>query len=185
MVNRKTIITAGIWVAGIFGLSQLLRLGSNIVVTRLLEPEMFGLMAMVYVVMHGVNMFSDLGFWTFIVRHKQGTEAKLLDTVWTMQVVRGWLIFLMIALIAMSLVLLGSLKINLGDIYGNDKLPVLLLVVGMTAVMAGYKTMAPAIVSRELKRGRLESIELIAQICGATIMLLWACLLYTSPSPRD
>jgi len=180
MSDRKKVITASLWVGGVFGLSQILRLGSNLVVTRLLEPEMFGLMAIIYVVLHGINMFSDLGFWAFIVRHKQGTEKKLLDTVWTMQIVRGWIMFTATILLAMSLTLANNvLKINLGNVYGNDMLPVLLIVVGFVAVIDGYNTMAAALASRELKRGRLELIGFVSQFIGTIVMLVWA---WISPS---
>jgi len=174
VLNKKKIITASFWVVGIFGLSQLLRLGSNLVVTRLLEPEIFGLMAIVYVVMHGVNMFSDVGLWAFIVRHQDDPKDTILDTVWTMQVVRGWFMFAVVLLMALVFNLMSSFNVELGDVYGNDKLPVLLIIVGFNALINGYKTMAPAMESRQLKRGRLELIELTAQICGAVVMLVWA-----------
>ncbi|MBL1321892.1 MAG: oligosaccharide flippase family protein [Methylophaga sp.] len=174
-MDKKKIITAGTWVIGIFGLSQLLRLGSNLVVTRLLEPEMFGLMAIVYVLSQGVYMFSDLGFWAFIVRHKRGTDPSVLNTVWTMQVIRGWIIFLIILLMAALMVVINTrTQIDMGAVYGNNILPYLLIVVAFTAAIQGYKTMAPAIVSRELKRGRLELIDLISQFCGIVVMLVWA-----------
>jgi len=174
-MNRKKIFIAGYWIIGVFGLSQLLRLGGNLVATRLLEPEMFGLMAVVRVVMHGITMFSDLGFWAFIVRHKQGAEKKVLDTVWTMQIVRGWIMFIIILFIATALIVIKKFfSVDMGDIYGNEQLPFLLAIVGITAVIGAYKTMAPAIASRDLKRGRLESIDLMSQICGVTIMLILA-----------
>jgi len=174
-MDRKRVFTAGFWVIGVFGLSQLLRLGGNLVVTRLLEPEMFGLMAIIYVVMHGVTMFSDLGFWAFIVRHKQGAEKKLLDTVWTMQIVRGWIMFVVVLLIAISLIGINNyFQIDMGNIYGDKQLPFILAIVGITAVISAYKTMAPAIASRDLKRGRLESIDLISQMSGMTVMLILA-----------
>jgi len=175
MINRKKIFTAGFWIVGVFGLSQLLRLGSNLIVTRLLAPEMFGLMAIVYVVIHGIGMFSDLGIWAFIVRHKDANNEKLLDTVWTMQVVRGWIMFFLIAIFAGALVCISKvLYINLDGVYGDEQLPSLLIIVGLTAIVSGYKTMAPAIESRKLNRGRLEVIDLIAQICGISVMLVLA-----------
>lgn len=175
MPNRKQIITASVWIVGAFGLSQFVRLGSNLVVTRLLEPEMFGLMAIIYVVLHGVNMFSDLGFWSFIVRHPQGTEKKILDTVWSMQIVRGCLMCIVLFMLAIILSLTSSvLKIDLGSVYGNSVLPKILIVVGVGAIINGYKSMAPAIASRDLKRGRLEIIELVSQLTGITVMLIWA-----------
>jgi hypothetical protein len=44
-----------------FGGQNALRLGSNLILTRLLFPEAFGLMALVQVFMTGLQMFSDLG----------------------------------------------------------------------------------------------------------------------------
>jgi len=171
-MDRKKIFTAGFWILGAFGLSQLLRLGSNLIVTRLLAPEMFGLMAIVQVVLHGIGMFSDLGLWAFIVRNKEGTNKKLLDTVWTIQVIRGWLIFLIVGVLAGALVFISEvLNIDIGAIYGDEQLPLLLIIVGLTAVITAHKTMAPAIESRELNRGRLEVIDLISQICGISMML--------------
>jgi len=174
-MDRRKVVIASFWVVGVFGVSQLLRLGGNLVVTRLLEPEMFGLMAIVYIVMQGVVMFSDLGFWAFIVRHENGTEERLLNTVWTMQVLRGWLMFFGIVMLAIILIINNRiLHIDLGYIYSDSKLPFLLIVIGLTSIVGGYKTLASAVESRELKRGRLELIELIAQLIGTGVMLFWA-----------
>lgn len=175
MTEKKKIIIASLWVLGIFGLSQLLRLGSNLVVTRLLEPEMFGIMAIVYVVIQGLAMFSDLGLWAFIVRHKNGTDINMLDTIWTVQVVRGWFMFIAIVFIALSFMAINQYTaIDLGRVYSNTDLPLLLMVAGVTAVISGYNSLAPAMVSRDLKRGRIELIELTSQIVATGVMIFLA-----------
>ena len=51
-----------VWTAGLFGLGQLLRVVSSIILTRLLKPELFGILVIVYAVQNGVDMLSDLGF---------------------------------------------------------------------------------------------------------------------------
>jgi len=50
---KQRLVHSGGWV--IFGhlFSQVLRLGSNLILTRLLVPEMFGVMAIVTVIMAG------------------------------------------------------------------------------------------------------------------------------------
>lgn len=175
MSEKKTIITAGLWVIIAYGLSQVLRLGSNLVVTRLLAPELFGFMAIVHVVMYGITMLSDLGLWTFVVRHKEGDSPKILNTVWTIQVIRGWFIFLWIVVIAVSLSEFKHLPFfSSSEIYSNDTLPLLLVAMGVTAIFSGFQTMAPAVLSRELKRGKLELIELLSQIVGLSVMIFWA-----------
>ena len=50
-----------------FGGSNFLRLVSNLILTRLLFPEAFGLMALVQVFMSGMQMFSDIGIKTAIM----------------------------------------------------------------------------------------------------------------------
>ena len=93
MLYKNKIFVAGFWVLLMFGLSQLVRLGANIYVTRELEPQMFGVMAVVYVVTIGLEMFSDIGLWAYIVRHKTPEDPLVLNVVWTLQVVRGWHLF--------------------------------------------------------------------------------------------
>jgi len=175
VTERKKIVTASLWVLGAFGMSQLLRLGGNLVVTRLLEPEMFGIMAVVYVVMQGLAMFSDLGLRAYIIRHKDFSDPNMLNTVWTIQVIRGWLMFLSVGLIAFFLFMIDQVfLLDLGDIFGNDDLPLLLTIVGGVSIISGYLTMAPALVDRELKRGKLELINLISQVFGISVMVIWA-----------
>lgn len=173
--EKKKIITASLWVVGVYGLSQLLRLSSNLIVTRLLEPEMFGIMAIVYVLMQGLAMFSDLGLWAFIVRHKTGTEAHVLNTIWTMQVIRSWIMYIFLVVAALSIMgIKHVLHLKINGIYGKEIFPLILIIVGFAAVINGYQSMAPAILSRDLKQGRLETIGLVSQLIGAIVMIYWA-----------
>ena len=57
--------------AGYVGL-QGLKLGGNIILTRLLPREAFGLMAIVNTVLMGFGLFSDLGIGPSIVQNPRG-----------------------------------------------------------------------------------------------------------------
>ena len=57
-------INGSIWSALGFGSAQFVRLLSNLLLTRLLFPEVFGVMALVMVVLQGIKMFSDIGIST-------------------------------------------------------------------------------------------------------------------------
>jgi O-antigen/teichoic acid export membrane protein len=63
----------------------LLRLGGNIVLTRLLAPEAFGVVGVIVSVMIVLAMVSDLGFLDFVVRHRKGADPRLLDVLWTIR----------------------------------------------------------------------------------------------------
>ncbi len=65
------VLRSASWLMIGYGGSQALRLASNLILTRILFPEAFGLMALVTVVTVGLSLFSDVGiggmirrFWT-------------------------------------------------------------------------------------------------------------------------
>jgi hypothetical protein len=61
----------------------------DLILTRLLFPEAFGLMALVQVFMGGLQMFSDLGVNMSIIQSKRGEDPDFLNTAWTFQILRG------------------------------------------------------------------------------------------------
>ena len=177
MLNKKKIFVAGFWVILIFGFSNLVRLGSNLIITRLLEPEMFGVMAVVTIVTMGITMFTDLGLWPFVVRHKDPDNPHMLNVVWTLQVLRGWMIFFLI-IIMVAVLILGNqyLPSYFHGIYADSRLPMLVLVAGMGSVINGYASMASPVMHRKVEVGKLELAEFIAQLIGTILMVAWVWL---------
>jgi hypothetical protein len=68
--------------------SQALRLLSNLILTRLLFPEAFGLMAIVTAVMTGLQLFSDLGVGPSVIQNESGEEADSRSGVAPLEVAR-------------------------------------------------------------------------------------------------
>jgi hypothetical protein len=60
--------------AAAYALAQGLRLVSNLILARLLFPEAFGLMALVAVVLTGLQMLSDTGTAPSIARSTRGDD---------------------------------------------------------------------------------------------------------------
>ena len=61
---RALALRGAVWSFAGFGLQNLLRLLSNLILTRLLVPEMFGLMALANVFITGLTLLSDVGTTT-------------------------------------------------------------------------------------------------------------------------
>jgi O-antigen/teichoic acid export membrane protein len=57
----KQVLAASTWAVASGGVTQALRLGTNLILSRLLFPEAFGMMAIVSSVLAGLEMFSDPG----------------------------------------------------------------------------------------------------------------------------
>ena len=86
---KKVATQGAYWTIANYGLSQALRFGSNLILTRLLFPDLFGLMSLVNVIIMGLGLFSDIGVGTSIIRSKRGNDPDFLNSAWTMQVIRG------------------------------------------------------------------------------------------------
>ena len=42
----------------------------------------------------GLHLFADVGIRTSIIQHKHGDEPDFLNTAWTLQIIRGFMLFL-------------------------------------------------------------------------------------------
>ena len=70
---RERVLRAGSWSVLAHMLSNVLRLGSSLVMTRLLVPEMFGVMAIATVVTIVVSLLTDVGLRQVIIHSPRAT----------------------------------------------------------------------------------------------------------------
>ena len=163
---KKRAISGSIWTLAGEWTQYVLRLGGNLVLTRLLFPEAFGLMSLVQVFMMGLEMFSDVGIVPGIIQNKRGDEPEFLNTAWTIQVGRG----VMLSLFACAIAYPAS------QFYHEPMLMQLLPVSGLTASISGLNSTKLATENRRLAVKRLMIVEVGAYVLGLTAMIVWAKL---------
>lgn len=152
------------WAAFGFAASQGIRLAANLVFARLLFPEAFGLMALVSVFLVGLAMFSDVGISSSIMQNKRGDEPGFLNTAWTIQVIRGALLWLGCC----------ALAIPVANFYGEPLLAQLLPVSGLSMLIGGFNPTQIDTANRHLQLGRVVTIDLASQVIAAVIMVALA-----------
>lgn len=164
-------LRGSLWTVGGLGASQLLRLASNIAITRMLVPEVYGLMGLVNVFMTGLVMFSDIGLGPSIIQSKRGAERDFLDTAWTLSVLRG----IALALAACALAWpVAWLYADGGPADPKWQLAYVLPIAGLSGLIGGLCSTSVFSANRELALGRLMLLELLAQVIGLAVMLAWA-----------
>jgi len=159
----RAVRSSALTVAG-FGASQVIRLATNLILTRLLFPEAFGMMALVSVVLLGLGQFSDVGIGPSIMQSKRGDEEDFLNTAWTIQVIRGVSLFLVASLLAWPA----------ARFYGEAQLTYLLPVAGLTLMIDGFNPTKLESAHRHMKLGRLTAIDIATQVIGVLIAILFA-----------
>ncbi len=151
-----------------------IRFGSSLVMTRLLMPEMFGIMAMASLVLAGLAMFSDLGLRQSAVQSARGEEASFLNTVWILQIARGFLLWFLAALVSLAIAFANSLGfMPPGSVYSAADLPYVIAVASLGVAIAGFESTKVYEASRHLLLGRLTLIEIVVQLVAFGCMLAW------------
>jgi O-antigen/teichoic acid export membrane protein len=174
---KQRVLNAGAWRLSGYGLSQVIRFGSNLLMTRLLMPEMFGVMAIATTVIAGLAMFSDVGLKPSIIRSKRGSDPSFLNTAWVTQILRGvvlWVFALCVALLVFIAARLDMVPKN--SIYAEPTLPYVIAMLSVTPVVSGFQSTKLFEASRSLSIGRVTQIEIIAQVAGLLCMLGWASI---------
>ena len=149
---------------GSFVLMQALRFGSNLILARLLFPEAFGLMALVTMIVMGLTLLSDSGVQQSIMQHERGDEADFLNTAWTLNAVRGVLLWLIACALAWPV----------AQVYDAPELLVVLPVATLSLVCMGLAPTKVYTAQRHLQLGRITAIEMGTQIVSIAIMIVTA-----------
>jgi O-antigen/teichoic acid export membrane protein len=144
--------------------TQALRMGGQIVLTRIVPQEAFGLMALVHTFRACIDLFSDVGIGPSIIQNERGDEPRFLDTAWTVQFVRG------VALFCVG----GLLALPVARFYGHAELALVIPVSCAAAIIAGSRSTKAYIAERHLALGLLTIIEIIAAAAALTVTVTWA-----------
>lgn len=155
-----------------FGGTQVIRLGGNLILTRMLAPEAFGLMALINVFLIGLKMVSDLGIGPSIIRRQEPLTEAFLGTAWTLQVIRGWILFAIVCAIAYPL----------SRFYAEPSLLWLIPVVGSAQAILGFRSVSFFIEEKKMNHfgptllnlGSALAGLLVAIVLAQTLQSVWA-----------
>lgn len=147
-----------------YGLSQLIRFGSNLLLTRLLFPEAFGLAALVNILNYGLIMLSDVGLPAMIIQSERGDEMRFLNTAFTWQALRALGLWVAASACAYPMALFYD-QPDLNALIPFGSLSILIMGLRST----GYYTMR-----RRLDLKPLMVVEIAAQAGAVLAMVVWA-----------
>lgn len=159
-------LRTAVWSLFGYGGGQVIRLLSNLILTRLLFPEAFGVMALVAVFSIGLAMMSDIGINTSIHQSKRGEDPNFLDTAWSLQILRGFLLYAVTLLVAPSF----------ADFYATPELQQIIPIAGISLIIDAFMPTRVHTANRNLTMGRVVQIEIFAQFVASVGMVVVAFL---------
>jgi len=139
--------------------TNILRIVSSMTLTRLLDTHAFGVVGVITSVAYMLTMLSDVGLYNFVVRHKEGDDPRFLNQVWTIRLVRGLtLMLVMVAISRPAAVLLDK-----------PELALVIAVWSVSFLIDGLSSMSFAIAPRNQWLWRLSMMEFAASVCGLIV----------------
>lgn len=161
-LRRNTIIGAFQTFSG-QGIRFVLQIISTIVLARLLSPEDFGLVAMVFVVTTFINIFRDIGLTKAAIQKEQITGDQLSSLFWiNLAVCLGFAI------------VLSTLSPVVVAFYGRPELSSVVTAYAVILFVQGSTAIHVAILSRKFKYFRITIIEVVSLLIGVSTGIVLA-----------
>lgn len=170
---KRRALSAGVWRLGGFGATQVLRLGSNLVLTRLLAPEDFGVAALIFTIHAGLVMMTDVGIRPSVVRSDHGETPAFLRTAWTIQLAQLASVAGLVLLAAAGLDAFQRAFGRGETVLADPRLPSLLAASAGIVLLMGLRSANLALMQRRLQVKPLIYIELLTHV--VTIIVTIAC----------
>lgn len=174
---RSRVQTGGFFALSGFGLSQMLRLFSNLVLTRLLVPEAFGLMAVAVAINIWAIMLTDIGIGASVIRSKHSDDPEYVRTAWCVQILRNLVVWLVIVIAAVTVSLLASRgAFRPESIYAKPLLPWVMAATSAQLLITALTSTNSSLAQRKLHMGRVVGLELSTQAFMTAVTITFAFL---------
>lgn len=159
-------IRGSVWTLAGHGGVLMIRMIRSLIMTRLLFPEVYGLMTLVWAVLYGLQMLADTGIVTTIIRDERGDDPDFLNTAFTTNVIRGVVLWFISCLIAYPM----------AAIYNQPALAQLLPATGFTALIHGFISTSIYTRRRHMDFRRLAILDLSIETVTFFVLVTWAYL---------
>jgi O-antigen/teichoic acid export membrane protein len=163
--NRRFKVVRGSAISLVaYAFGTVLRIGSNIVLASLLFPEAFALVALAAIVTNGLRMFTDIGIGPSIIRSRRATKDVFLNTAWTLQVFRGWGLFLAACISAYPIAIF----------YETPDLLWVIPASAFPSAISAFNSTSLILANRALQLGRLTALGLCESVIRLGVTVAWA-----------
>jgi len=155
---------ASAWAFGAMGGMYTTKTLANIVLAALLVREHWGIIAILRVFLMAVEMLSDVGIRGSVVYHKKGQSSAFLNTAWTLQIARGFAMWMLCCIIAFPVA------------WGFER-PLLLWMLpicGLEAVNNGFLSVGVFSRQRTMRVGMPIVLEWIGLTVSILASIIWA-----------
>jgi lipopolysaccharide exporter len=158
---KAKVFRGGAWLGGGSVAEQAFRFGRSMILTRLLAPEAFGIMAVIMSASSVIHTITDIGVKEALIQNPRGTEEHYMRAAWWLGLGRAVGIASFVCLMAPWI----------AKFYGNAEMTPLLRVATLAVVLDGAFSSRAYIAMKEMKFSRWAWINHGGGIIGILITI--------------
>jgi len=162
---RQRAVRGSFWWGLTFPLDKSIQIGSNALLAALLSPQAFGLVALASIVPRGVRMFSEIGIRPAVIQNER-EDADFVNTAWTIQVIRGFVVALIAAALAWPF----------AKFYGEPALGPLILGSAVGSIIGGFQSTSMYTLNRQIHEKPRALLNVSRQALTRTVMIAAALI---------
>jgi O-antigen/teichoic acid export membrane protein len=167
--SRPRLLKDSLATVGAYGVMQALRIATTILLTRLLAPELFGIMVIVNTWRSGVELMSDVGLGPNIIYNKNAELPEFYNTAWSLQIIRGFIIWFASCAAA----------IPLANFYRVPMLDIIIPVASFVLVLSGFTSVSLHLLKKKMLIFRYNAFEIITALIYSVAQIALAYLFPT------
>ncbi|MFO1239608.1 MAG: oligosaccharide flippase family protein [Sphingomonadaceae bacterium] len=154
------------WTTGSYAVAQAFRLVNNVVLARLLAPELFGIMLIVNTLRTGVELLSDIGIGQNIISNKNGEDPAFYNTAWVLQILRG----ILLAIICISF------TYPISQFYNSQTIYKIVPVISSIFIFTGFQSISRFIAQKRLNLKAVSIYDIFVAVSTMIIHIICAII---------
>lgn len=163
ILSRSVTVRLG-WTTGSYAVAQAFRLVNNVILARLLAPELFGIMLIVNTLRTGVELLSDIGIGQNIISNKNGEEPDFYNTAWILQIVRG----IILALVCIAV------TYPVSQFYNSQTIYKIIPVISSIFLFTGFQSISRFIAQKRLNLKAVSIYDIFVAVSSMIIHIVCA-----------
>ncbi len=154
-----------------------IRFCSNLILTRLLAPDYFGVMAIAMLFVYAAAMLCDVGLRSAIIAEQRADDRRFRDIVWSVMTLRVLALASIVGLFSMAInLLIGQGWLSAGSTYADPRLNTALFLLVVASAIQYLESIEILYRERMLEFGTILKIDLIRQVISTAVTMTWALL---------
>jgi O-antigen/teichoic acid export membrane protein len=171
MELRERAFRAGLWTVSAYGLDLFARFVTTLVMTRLLFPAAYGVVAAATAIIVGLGLISDFGIRAVIIQSPRGGDDDFLRSTWVFQGARGFVLWIILLFVCIVVGLPPVRNLFAADsVFADPLFPWITAALGISLIFAGFESATLGLNARRLNLRPLVMVDMVGKVLTLPIM---------------